>query len=695
MPDRIEIDSHGGTLRLALRPEQRRRPDEPSGSFGGLALPSNVAFGLDGTVYLLDTSTLTLKRFDPCECRFDTLGCFGGAGDGPRGWQDPHGIAICGNNLYVCDTGNHRVGVYALHGLLVRTFLVPPDSAGLTNEWEPFDAAFDSRGRLFVTDPANGCVHRFGASGRYEGCVCGQGVVTHIAIDRGDRIIIVREDMPDTVSVIDDEGTVVGAFDWASELAPHIRPLSVQVDREGNLYLKMLCAEGGDDGVFDLQGNPVKAPAVSPMPYEREGLIITEALDSGIHGCQWHRIVLASSLPGGSSIMVLTFTADTEQELARIQALPDSAWATNRIVRPGDGGAWDCLIRGRPGRYLWLMLRMIGKGTSTPEVERIRIEYPRISLRRYLPAVYSAEPVSADFLDRFLGLFDTTLRGIENGIDTQARLFDPLSTPSTPDPKTGLDFLTWLASWIGVSLNRQCPEPKRRTYLKREGRLAHIRGTREGLWRKLLLFLDMEPEKVCCPDDRPKMRCMPKPRNCRPAGALPCAWQPPPLVLEHYRLRRWLYVGAGRLGNQSVLWGKRIVNRSQLNKGAQVARTQVIASQDPFRDPFHVYAHKFTVFVPSHIGTVEARRRALENIIEEEKPAHTAGAIEYVKPRYIVGFQSMIGFDGVIGDYPAGVITDRTRLANGSILTDEPHKRCGPPLQVGKTGRIGSSTNLG
>jgi hypothetical protein len=205
----------------------------------------------------------------------------------------------------------------------------------------------------------------------------------------------------------------------------------------------------------------------------------------------------------------------------------------------------------------------------------------------------------------------------------------------------------------------------------------------------------MEAEEIRCVDDRPKTRCIPKPRNCRPIQERPCAWQPPPLILEHFRLRRWLYVGAGRLGNQSVLWGKRIVNRSQLNKGAQVDRTQVIASQDPLKDPFHVYAHKFTVFVPGRIGAVEARRRALENIIEEEKPAHTAGAIEYVKPRYIVGFQSMIGFDGVIGDYPAGVVADRTRLADGSVLTEEPGKRCGPPLQVGTTGRIGSSTRLG
>ena len=86
---------------------------------------------------------------------------------------------------------------------------------------------------------------------------------------------------------------------------------------------------------------------------------------------------------------------------------------------------------------------------------------------------------------------------------------------------------------------------------------------------------------------------------------LPCAWQPPPLILEHYQLRRWLFLGAGRLGDQAVLWGKRIVNRSQLNEGAQVGQTQLKTTQDPYRDPFHVYAHKFTVFVPARFRRTE------------------------------------------------------------------------------------------
>ena len=62
----------------------------------------------------------------PCECRFQTVPCFGGEGQGPRQLRQPHGIGICAGNLFVCDTGNHRVSVFALHGFVLRGHWQPP-----------------------------------------------------------------------------------------------------------------------------------------------------------------------------------------------------------------------------------------------------------------------------------------------------------------------------------------------------------------------------------------------------------------------------------------------------------------------------------------------------------------------------------------------------------------------------------------
>jgi phage tail-like protein len=394
-------------------------------------------------------------------------------------------------------------------------------------------------------------------------------------------------------------------------------------------------------------------------------------------------------VPAGTRLVIATYTAEVALADDQVTALPESSWQTNQAIGRLDG-EWDGLIRSGGGRYLWLRLRFYSNGIDTPALDRIIVEYPRVSLSRYLPAVFVAELVSADFTDRFLSLFDTVFRSIEHTIDTQARFFDPMSTPAVRDPKTGVDFLSWLASWIGVSLSRQWPEAKRRLFLKRAGALYDIRGTREGLRRALLIYLGMEETDDRCTDALPKACCPPRPLNCAPPKPR-LRWTPPPLILELFCLRRWLALGAGRLGDDAVLWGQSIVNRSQLDSNARLGGTQLLTEQDPYRDPFHAYAHKFVVFVPARFGRTESDRKALDTLIKAESPAHTQYQVRYVEPRFRIGIQSTIGLDAVIARVPAGITLDRTRLGDPRALTAPPGEPGARSLQLGREGRIGST----
>jgi phage tail-like protein len=715
-PNQIEQLVLDQSLVLALAPESKRSLTEASGSFGGLTLPGNVALGPDGSIYLLDPDKAQLKRFDPCECKFLPVPCFGGVGSGPRQLHDPHGIGICSGNLFVCDTGNHRLSVFALRGFVLRGHWQPPavayqpPDAQLTNPWEPYGLAFDQRGGVYVTDGVNGCIHRFSPSGGWEKCFAGFGSATWITIDCCDQIYVVAG-TPPSVCVVNANGDKTVVTLSAEELSPHFPCAPFAVDAARLLHLGPLCADTGAEdckesqpapkcppnqvperGVFDLHGNPVKCVTPATLSYVTEGVYLSTALDSELYRCQWHRVILRGDLPAGARVVVSTYSAEAVLTDDQVQDL-DSEWETNQTASYMQKGEWDCLVRSGGGRYLWLKLELHGNGRVTPRIDSVEIEFPRISLRRYLPAVFGEEPVSADFTDRFLGLFDTTLRSIETKLDQEARYFDPLSTPAERDPKTGVDFLSWLASWIGLTLDRQWPEAKRRKFLKQAGRLYDLRGTREGLWRELILFLEMETND-CCRSDQPRDRCQPAPTNCAPVAPPDCAWQPPPLILEHFKLRRWLFLGAGKLGDQAVLWGKRIVNRSQLDDGAQVGRTQLLTTQDPLRDPFHVYAHKFTVFVPASYRNSDAHRKALENLLRNARPASTEVHIEYVEPRFRIGFQSMIGFDSVVARYPAGVTLGETPLGRASVLTTPPYKEGGPSLEIGKQSRIGTTTKL-
>ena len=705
------------SLLMAPAPETERSLLESSGSFGGLTPPGNAALGPDSGIYLLDAENVQLKRFDPCECRFQRVPCFGGPGSGPRQLKTPHGIAVCAGNLFVCDTGNHRVSVFALHGFVLRGFWQPPPAAykgshpTLVNPWEPFDVTFDRLGRAYVTDGANDCIHRFTLAGQWEKCFTGFGQATWITIDCRDRIYVIVAGPPAEVVQLDPDGGSVAIGSTPDELVSLFPRNSISVDAEGLLHLGALCAADAPvncqapppppkcppdqttaRGVFDLRGNTVDCFVSRPASYVTQATYTSTALDSEFYRCQWHRIILRGEIPAGSRVTVSTYTAEAELADDDIQNLGE-VWQTNQAATEMLKGEWDCLVRSGGGRFLWLRLEFRGNGRVTPRLDSIELEFPRISLRRYLPAVFGREAVSADFTDRFLSLFDTTFRSIETNLDREARYFDPLSAPAERDPKTGADFLSWLGSWIGLILDRHWPEVRRRKFLKHAGRLYDLRGTREGLWRELLLFLELDRDE-CCRADQPSDRCQSPPANCAPPKPAECSWRPPPLILEHFKLRRWLCLGAGRLGDQAVLWGKRIVNRSQLDDTARTDRTQLLTAQDPLRDPFHVYAYKFSVFVPASFRASDTDRKALENILRNGRPAGTQGQLEYVEPRFRIGFQSVIGFDSVVGRYPAGVTLNDMQLGRATILTAPPHKQGGPSLVIGEQSRIGTTTRL-
>src|SRR5581483_3804113 len=445
----------GGQLTLAYRPDAGRLLAEPSGSLGGLVPPRGMALAPDGMLFALDPRGPTLKVFDPCACRFVPVPCFGGAGGGPRQLQAPEGIAVGGGNLYVCDTGNRRLGVFALHGYALLGHWRPPAATGLAPTWQPQAVACDSRGRVFVADPANGCIHRFHRTGRWETQLAGLGAVTRLAIDRADRLYVGVDGLAG-VRILDPDGQDLGRAVRPDEIAGRFPRLPFTVDAQGRLDLTAMCPACGPGGrtprrpsaaLFDRYGERVEdRPAPAAPLYVHEGLWIAGPLDSEIYRCQWHRIILRGCVPAGAQLRLSTYTSETEQPVAMLLDA-EELWETRQPAQT-EGEAWDCLVRSGGGRYLWLRLHLAGPGSATPAVASIRLEFPRVSLRRYLPAVFGEDPVSADFTDRFLSLFDTTLRSVEHTLDTQARFFDPLSAPAAREQGGASDFLTWLASWV-------------------------------------------------------------------------------------------------------------------------------------------------------------------------------------------------------------------------------------------------------
>jgi phage tail-like protein len=95
---------------------------------------------------------------------------------------------------------------------------------------------------------------------------------------------------------------------------------------------------------------------------------------------------------------------------------------------------------------------------------------------KYLPAIYQAD----DMMGRFLMLFESFWSPIEQQIEMMPFYFDPQMTTS--------DVLPWLASWIGLVLDENWPEERRRLLLLSAASLYRRRGTRQGLQDYLEIY---------------------------------------------------------------------------------------------------------------------------------------------------------------------------------------------------------------
>lgn len=637
---------------LSLEPVSGARSlGEPSGSLAGLVPPFWVALEPGGGVLLLDRLAAVLRRWDECECRFVTVPCFGGAGSGPRQLLHPSAIAVAGTDLLVADTGNARVTWISLRGYVLRGHWRPPGA----DPWQPLAVAAEPRGTVLVGDRIAGGLQRFARDGRWLELIGGLGAVDRLAVDRC-GLIHVGAAGEDALRVLSPDGREIERTSDPGALAGRFPPLPFTVHPDGTLDFGPPC------GAFDAGGEPLGEVRPAPIRYAPTGRYVSEPLDSAIEGCSWHRVILRGHVPPGTSVVVWTHTGEVAAAVEDLE-LDDPRWATAQVARRVDG-EWDCLVRGAPGRYLALQLELRSDGDATPRIDEAEIELPRVSLLRHLPAAFAEDPTGSEFPARFLSLFDTTLRSIERQVDDEAALLDARSAPADAPPGRP-DMLGWLAGWIGVDLDRNWPEERRRRFLRGASRLGPRRGTAAGVRDAVLLFLGLDP-------------------------AVPGS---PQLILEHFRLRRWLFVGSGRVGEQAVLWGRRIANRSQLGENAQADESQLVSVPDPFRDPFRVLASRFSVFVPASRVCSLSDRRGLERLIASETPAHVQPHLVLVEPRMRIGVQSAIGLDAAVGRYPSGVTVDGTRLGRDGVLTGA-GPAGGPSLRIGARSQIGSGTRL-
>jgi len=279
---------------------------------------------------------------------------------------------------------------------------------------------------------------------------------------------------------------------------------------------------GPGDVFYDQKDFWLALTELSRPRYARRGHIDVEGavFDGKQAQCSWHRLFIDGCIPPGDAITIESRAADDIGELQRAPWRPERSLYLRRVNRhelPTDEadrtrlvdeserpfhrpfgsesllhkgvGTWESLFQQTVGRYLELRLTLTGSGRSSPKIRALRVYYPRLSYpRRFLPAVYREEPVSASFLERFLANFEGFYTELEERIATVQTLFDSRAAPA--------EALEWLAGWLGAALAEDWEESRSRLFIRHAVDLYRQRGTSQGLVCAIRLATER------CPDER-------------------------------------------------------------------------------------------------------------------------------------------------------------------------------------------------
>lgn len=308
-------------------------------------------------------------------------------------------------------------------------------------------------------------------------------------------------------------GNQAQAFDMADrstglELlkAPELYPLRRYA---GRALLTVTGQARYDSGMDSPRWTPVvQQPR---LRFQAEAQFVTPVFDSNELGTTWDKLLLDACIPADTEVRVESRAGDEREDLADAADSPAGAhviaswspepqprlradgselpWARREAVRAtrreGGAGTWELLLQRAKGRYLQLRLRLISRnGTATPRLRALRVWSPRFSYsERFLPAVYREEPLQANFLERWLANFESTLTSMEDRIAQVQSLFDARIVPA--------DALAWLAEWFDVALDPAWDERRHRLFVQHAMDFFRWRGTLHGL--RLALELAFDP----------------------------------------------------------------------------------------------------------------------------------------------------------------------------------------------------------
>ena len=125
-----------------------------------MVCPAGIA--IDDTDNIYVSSEHKLQKFTSSG---ELIKCVGQEGRKEGEFNDPRGVTLYDNKVYVCDRNNHRIQVFDLDLNFVRSIGSRGNGRGELNE--PLDVKFDTAGNMYVAELDNERVHVMDSSGHF------------------------------------------------------------------------------------------------------------------------------------------------------------------------------------------------------------------------------------------------------------------------------------------------------------------------------------------------------------------------------------------------------------------------------------------------------------------------------------------------------------------------------------------------
>ncbi len=215
--------------------------------------PNSVAVMPDGTLLIVDTWNYRIQHLDQAGAVLTTWGQAGEFGfDAPvnpsDGFWGPRDVAVdYAERIFIADTGNKRIRVYALDGSeAIHQYDIGGGGSGPGELDEPSGLAVHSDGRLFVADTWNRRIAVFDVDGnhlddfRVRGWYNNVFNRPYLALDESRETLYITDPDSKRILVYDIAGDCFGSFGEAGDSASagQFKEIGgIAVDEEGFVYI--------------------------------------------------------------------------------------------------------------------------------------------------------------------------------------------------------------------------------------------------------------------------------------------------------------------------------------------------------------------------------------------------------------------------------------------------------------------------